>query len=264
MKLCILYLTLILGFVSTISYANSSTDTVKSIKLKSDKEPIILSGTIIKSLGNKEFIIEDKTGKIKIELNFETDIENDDFFSKYPYLVGAIVVIEATTDKELLKQTTLEVTRIEVITAPSLDPFINAINGDFSEVLTIKAAKKLNNKDQVILSGTVLKMSNNHTLLLKDDEGSEIVVEINFKVHNARDSFLKENPDIVDSHIILQGFLDKPFLEKVSIKANRIHVLNTPSEDPFVDAVNKAKSIYKGEELYNEEEEYQEEQELSE
>lgn len=242
MKLKILIFAVFSLLLSISSYANYSQDTIKSVKSKSKKFHTILSGTIIDATGSNEFILEDKTGKIKINIALRSEEDQNEFFDKYPYLVGSIVVIEGNINKERLKNPEIDVNRIEVITAPAYDPFIDAISGDSSVIKDIKSAKKLNDSQHLIVSGIVIEMIESDKFLLKDKDENTIIVKIILPTSEKKNEFLNQYQNLVGYSVIVGGFLNKEFLENTSIDANRIHILDIPIEDPFYDAIDKAKA----------------------
>lgn len=243
MKLHSLFLALFFSVFSLSSYANTQTDTIKIAKSKRDKASTIITGTIIKAIDKDDFILQDSTGEILIEVDLLTEQERVAFFKKYPNLIGAVVAIEGILDKEILETTKVDVKRIEVISVGKFDPFMMALNDDFSQVQSIRTAKSLSHKSQVLLHGVVIQLLDDDEFILRDNQNNDIKVELDFHSKGEEIAFRNQyGTNLVGSTVLVQGFLDKEFMEKVKVDANRIQIITRSATDPFADVVNKAKS----------------------
>lgn len=252
MKFKLLLLALGFSLFSASSYANIKN--IKDAKSLPDKTIVMVSGKIIKMVDKDEFIIQDSSGQIQIEIDKETltfkDISGSfetngqgavDFYNKYPSLVGATVVAQGILDNEMLETTKIDVTNIRIDSAPIADAFSLAVKGDFSKTQSIATAKSLKNKDYVLLYGTVAKISGDDDFILRDASGDTIKVDLEFRSKGEEIAFANEHfPSLTNSRILIEGFLDKEFMDKIKIDAVRVKILEKGSNDTFSGIPNQS------------------------
>jgi uncharacterized protein YdeI (BOF family) len=237
-------LILVFSLFSLNSYANNiQSDTVVVAESKFHNSNTVLAGIITKVINKDEFILKDHTGEIKIRIDLLSNAEKSAFFKKYPNLVGANVVVEGNLDKKIVDETKVSVKKIELVYPNTVDSFSSVINGDLSHVKNIKFAKSLEHQSQIILYGVVVQILGDYEFLLRDNEGSDIKITLDFPVKDDEVIFMKEyGTQLKGSTVVLEGFLDKEFVQKIKVNVNRIQIITRFANDPFADTVNKAKS----------------------
>lgn len=94
----------------------STIEQVKKDAMKLDRKDALvrIKGTIAEQLNDEDFIFQDKTGKIQIEID-------DKFMPDFPFDENTEVIITAEVDYDLLNGTELEVEKIieKAVEAPA-------------------------------------------------------------------------------------------------------------------------------------------------
>lgn len=121
----------------------------------------------------------------------------------------------------------------------SLTTYANAFTQD-----TIATARSKADKAHVILTANVIRALDRDEFIIKDATG-EIEIEIDFSTDREEYAFFQQYPNLVGAQIVIEGFLDKEFMDRTKIDVTRVEVISASGHDPFSEVVNKARSVNK-------------------
>ena len=101
-------------FFANFTYSIDSLTIQQVLNTSKNNDTVIIEGKIIKQIDKDEFILQDSTGNIQIELDDDIlKLQNINF----PPLNSSVKIM-GIVDKELLESTTVEVTQIKFLTTP--------------------------------------------------------------------------------------------------------------------------------------------------
>ncbi len=101
-------------FFANFTYSIDSLTIQQVLNTSKNNDTVIIEGKIIKQIDKDEFILQDSTGNIQIELDDDIlKLQNINF----PPLNSSVKIM-GIVDKELLESTTVEVTQIKFLNTP--------------------------------------------------------------------------------------------------------------------------------------------------
>ena len=144
---------------------------VQAAKKLRDDSPVILQGKILKSLGGEKYLFSDDSDTITIEIDnrlWRTISVSD----------NDLVEISGEVDKERAR-IEIEVSSIRKLSGSSAAQSTQSsgYTGPSSQVVSVQAAKKLQDDSPVILRGKILKSLGGEKYLFSDDSDT-ITIEI--------------------------------------------------------------------------------------